>query len=249
MKTRDLQAGYTLIEIVVVIIIVAIIAATALRSMRTINDVTKTEATKQTLDRLAVAIVGDPKTTSEGTRIDYGYVGDVGALPPNLDALVQNPGSYATWHGPYVRDQYSSGGANTEFKKDGWETDIAYSGGVTLTSTGGGSSITRNLENSTDDLLRNRVTVVVLDQSGNVPGTIYKDSVHFLLSFPNGAGGRLARVGNPDRNGYAVFDSIPIGQQTLRVIYSPFNDTLTRIITVNPGENSYSQVNLFRKAW
>lgn len=249
MSTRKFQAGYTLIEIVVVIVIIAILATTAIRSMRTINDVTRVETTRQTLDRLAAAIVGDPNITSEGTRINYGYVGDIGSLPPNLDALVQNPGSYSTWRGPYVRDQYTSGGANTEFKKDGWGTDIAYTGGVTLTSTGNGSPIARNLANSADNLLHNRVTLVVADQDGNVPGTVYKDSVSFVLSYPDGSGGITTRSEHPDRNGYAVFDSTPIGQQTLRVIYSPANDTLTRVITINPGEDSYSQINLFRNVW
>jgi prepilin-type N-terminal cleavage/methylation domain-containing protein len=249
MNKRRRQTGYTLVEVVVVIIIVGILATTAMRSMRSISDVTRTEDTKLRLDRLAKAMVGDPTVTSEGNRVSYGYVGDIGALPASLDALVQNPGSYTTWHGPYIRDDYSSGGTNTNFKQDGWGKEIAFSGGASLISSGSGSNITRNLANATSALLHNKVTVVVTDMNRNVPGTAYKDSVRFVLSLPDGAGGVATRTKNPDKNGYAQFDSIPVGLQTLKVVYTPTNDTTTRRLNVNPGENTYTEISLYRKTW
>ncbi|RME30712.1 MAG: type II secretion system protein, partial [Candidatus Zixiibacteriota bacterium] len=97
------QRGYSLIELVVVLIIVGILASVALKSLRTAGVVAKTEQTRHELDKLAWAITGNPERSSGGVRSDYGYIGDVGALPPNLDALVTNPG-YATWKGPYIRD-------------------------------------------------------------------------------------------------------------------------------------------------
>ena len=68
----------------------------------------RTETTIARMDMLARAIAGDPNLISGGVRSDFGYVGDVGALPSNLDQLVTNPG-YSTWGGPYVRDEYSAG--------------------------------------------------------------------------------------------------------------------------------------------
>ena len=93
--------GYSLIELLVVIIILGVIATVAVKSLTGVNDTVRIEETRQELSHLAWAIAGRPKLVSGGQRTDYGYVGDVGSLPVNLTALVQNPGSYSTWDGPY----------------------------------------------------------------------------------------------------------------------------------------------------
>ncbi|MCK4371866.1 MAG: prepilin-type N-terminal cleavage/methylation domain-containing protein, partial [candidate division Zixibacteria bacterium] len=100
------ETGYSLIELIIVIVIVAIIASVAVKSLKGTNEVVRTEETKAELEQLAYAVAGNPAVLSGGARTDYGYVGDVGALPPNLDALVTNPGGYGTWDGPYVRDDF-----------------------------------------------------------------------------------------------------------------------------------------------
>jgi prepilin-type N-terminal cleavage/methylation domain-containing protein len=124
--------GYSLIELLVVIVIVSIITAVALKSLRTVNDTVRIENTKKELDQLAYSVSGDPNLTSGGGRIDFGYVGDIGSMPPNLDALVSNPGGFATWQGPYLRDDYlpSAGSSNTEF--DDWGDAYAYAAGISI---------------------------------------------------------------------------------------------------------------------
>lgn len=243
--------GYSIIELLVVIVIVGIITAVALKSLSTVNDTARTERTKKELDQLAYAVGGDPNLTSGGARTDFGYVGDVGSMPPNLDALVSNPGGYATWQGPYLRDDYlpSTGSSNTEFKVDEWGTAYSYSGSNTISSTGGGLTITRSLANSVNDLLRNPVSVTVTDINKYPPGDNFKDSIVISLTHPNGAGGVAARTKNPGGDGFVQIDSVPVGQHTLKVIYTPQNDTLTRKIVVNPGELAAIDVNLFRAVW
>lgn len=241
--------GYTLVEVLVVVIILGVLSTIAVKSLKGINDVTKTEQTRKTLDQLAFAIAGDPSILSAGKRASFGYLGDVGSLPPNLDALVLNPGSYATWHGPYIRDQFTTGGANSSFKLDGWGRNISYSGGNALTSTGGSTTLSRSLSDAVSDLVVNKVTVVVTDLDKTPPGTAYKDSVRIVLNVPNGAGSIAARVKIPDRGGVAQFDSIPIGRQELIVVYLPTSDTVTRTITVEPKSNPYIELSLFRSVW
>ena len=243
------QKGYSLIELVIVLIIIGIISGVAMKSLKSTTDVTRTEETKSELRKLAFAVAGDPNLISGGVRADYGYVGDVGAMPPDMDALVTNPGSYSTWDGPYIRDELSSGGADVYFKIDAWGTTYSYSAGNTITSTGGSTTIARMIANSVSDLLYNQVSVVVTDLGNSPPGSTYKDSVTVLLNYPNGAGGIATSSKSPAADGYVVFDSIPIGIHTLRTVYIPDNDTLRRKVNINPGSNSYSEVTLTGNHW
>lgn len=119
-KAARLQGGFTLIEVVITIIILGILSGVAVRQLSSTVATAQYEQTKLEMEALSQAIVGNPLAYSAGTRVDFGYVGDVGALPPNLDALVQNPGGYATWKGPYI----SRGKTDTDFKLDGW--GVAY---------------------------------------------------------------------------------------------------------------------------
>ncbi len=250
MKARITQShGYSFIELIVVIIIVGIIATVAMRSMRGANDVAKVELTKQRLDRIAKAIVGDPSLVSGGNRTSYGYVGDVGAFPSNLDALASNPGGYTTWRGPYIVDDLTPDGSNTRFKQDGWGQTLTYSGGVTIGSSGGGSAITRTISPSASALLYNQVSVTITDLNLVPPGNIYRDSVKALLDIPNGSGATTTKVKFPSADGYLRFDSIPIGLHQLRVVYAPFNDTLRRQLAVDPSSTSAVNIQLFRKVW
>ncbi len=249
MRRIQSQVGYSLIELVLVIIIIGIIASIAMKSLRSVNDTARVEETKRELDRLAWAVAGDPNLVSGGVRTDFGYVGDVGSMPPNLDALVSNPGSYATWDGPYIQDDFSIDGSNTQFKLDAWGQAYSYSAGNTLTSTGGGTTITREIANSTGDLLINKVAVMITDLGGTPPGAAYKDSVKFLLTCPNGSGSTTTKTRFPGTDGFAEFDSIPIGIHTLRIVYIPDNDTLTRKVGINPGQDSFTEVHLFKNVW
>lgn len=245
------EAGYSLLELVIVIVIVAILATVAMKSQTATNEVVRVEETRGELEQLAWAIAGNRALVSGGSRIDFGYVGDVGALPANLDALVTNPGGLATWDGPYVRDDFYSaaGGPSTEFKIDAWGVAYQYSGGSSIVSTGGGTTITRRIANATDDLLYNRLTVTVTDLNNDPPGGIYRDSVRLVLIQPDGSGSFATRTLYPNANGLVVFDSIPIGQQTLRTVYLPTNDTLTRLVTITPGRNSFIETQLFGDLW
>jgi len=237
--------GFTLIEVVLVVIIAGILATVALRSVALVSDAARTEETKQELDRLAEAMVGRAELHSAGVRSDYGYVGDVGALPPNLDALVTNPG-LATWHGPYVSNRFEQSGA--DFKTDAWGAPYSFSG-VDIRSTGSGQSIVRKVAGSIDELLRNRVMGNVYDADGTAPGNDYRDSVRIILTIPNGSGGVNVRSVLTDAGGYFVFDSIPIGKHDLNVIYLPDADTLHRFVSVNPDAAVYGEYFLTENLW
>lgn len=225
--------GFTMIELVVVIIVLGIIAGVAVRKMGGAISAAQVEQTKAELDNLAYAIVGNPGSYALGSRGDFGYLGDVGALPPNLDALYANPGGYATWNGPYIE----RGIKGTDFKKDAWGSDYILTG-TTLRSTGSGSNIDKLFANSVAALTSDTITGIVFDANLTRPGSVYKDSLKILLTYPNGAGGNTTATTFPDGNGRFTIANLPIGTRTLRVIYIPMSDTMSLPVTLYPGKTS-----------
>jgi prepilin-type N-terminal cleavage/methylation domain-containing protein len=237
-----LSYGYTLIELIVVLLIIGALASVAVKSLSVANRTARAEETKRELEHIAFAIAGNPDLVSGGSRTDFGFIGDMGSFPPDLNALVANPGGWITWQGPYISDKFSTDGSSSRFQYDAWGVAYDYSGGIAITSVGGPESITRQLANSAADLLYNQVSLVVVDLDNTPPGTDYKDSIDFVLDYPDGAGSISRVIKNPGGNGYVQFDSIPVGSHLVRIVYVPDNDTLVRRVTVEPGEDFYSEV-------
>ncbi|MEW5795252.1 MAG: prepilin-type N-terminal cleavage/methylation domain-containing protein [Candidatus Zixiibacteriota bacterium] len=245
-RSSFVDRGFTLVELVLVIVIIGILATTVLRTGGALFETAKTEQTKHELDALALAMVGNSQLDNNGVRVDFGYVGDIGALPPNLDALYTNPGGYATWNGPYVANRFTQ--TADDFKTDAWGVTYNYSG-VSLTSTGSGSNIVRRVANSTAELLLNSVSGTVTDLSGTPPGSVYCDSVEVQLFYPDGAGAVTGVTGYPDAGGYFAFDSLPIGNHRIAIVYTPTGDTLHRIVSIAPGSSPYSEYHLTSDVW
>lgn len=246
---KNSDSGYSLIEMVVVIIIIGILAAIVSKSLGKATEVSRTEETKKEMELLSYAIAGNPNLISNGRRTDFGYVGDIGALPADWDALVSNPGGYVTWNGPYIKDQFASGAGDTEFKLDAWGQQYSSPASVSISSTGGGFSITRDIANSSDNLFANSVYAVITDLDNSPPGVTYGDSVRFLITIPDGSGSYLIKSGTPGSDGFCRIDSIPIGNHLFQTVYIPNNDTLTRRINVNPGQDLYLNLSHFADIW
>lgn len=232
MSTRPRHKGFTLIEMVVMIVVLGIIAVVATKTLTQSVQTARYEHTKRELDELTHAIVGNPGVFTGGARTDFGYVGDIGALPPNLDALVQNPGLYATWEGPYM----SRGIAGDDFKKDGWGSEYVFAGTL-IRSTGSGADIDRVITGSTTELLANTVEGTLADADQGLPGEIFRDSVLVRLTYPDGSGGLTTAAIAPDSHGYFRFTGVPVGNHGLSIIYIPDSDTVTLAITVCPGRD------------
>jgi len=195
---------------------------------------------------LAYAIAGNPNLQDNGVRSDFGYVGDIGALPPDLDALYANPGGYATWKGPYVGNRFSQ--TPGDFKTDAWGNLYVYSG-TGITSTGSGSDITRRVAPTADELLFNRTSGTITDRDGTPPGSVWRDSVRVTLTYPNGSGSTVSRTVFPDAGGFFSFDSLPIGNHRLGIDYRPTGDTLYRLVSVTPRSRGYADYRLNSNVW
>lgn len=130
--------GFTLIEIIVTMAILSILAGTLVPMVYRVWESNELALTRGRMADLKIAIAGDPNLYQQGVRSHYGFVGDIGALPGNLDELILDSGGVG-WNGPYL-----GGGFNTvTFKEDAWGQPIAYNehdppllvSGVTISAT------------------------------------------------------------------------------------------------------------------
>lgn len=228
--------GFSLIELTVMIIIIGILTSVAMQSMTTVVEDARLVKTRMEMQTLANAIVGNPELIAGGTRSDFGYLGDVGAFPANLNNLITNPGGFSTWNGPYISGRFSQDTAG--IKTDEWGAAYGYSGGITISSTGSGSTVTKKIADATSDYLLNKLNGTIKDADDAVPGVTYLDSVDILIAIPNGGGGVVTKIYAPDSAGIFFLDSLPAGTHSLDIIYTPDVDTLHRYVTILPRHKS-----------
>lgn len=224
--------GFGLIELTMVIIIIGVLAAVAMQSATVMVQDARRIQTEREMETLAHAITGDPSMISNGGRTDFGYVGDIGSFPTNLQALYQNPGGYSTWSGPYLPPGITEDAVG--FKTDEWGTLYAYTGGVTIQSTGSGTTLSRKVADQVSDYTINTLNGTIKDADDSLPGVIYMDSVDITVTVPNGSGGAATKSYAPDAVGAFTLDSLPVGTHPLKMIYTPNVDTLLRYVTILP---------------
>lgn len=116
------RRGFTLIEMIVAMAIMSIMAGILVPMIYRVWESNEAALTRERMAELKTAIAGNPRLYQQGVRSHYGFVGDIGALPDNLDDLISDSAVWANWNGPYL-----GGGFDTaKFKRDAWGQPIAY---------------------------------------------------------------------------------------------------------------------------
>lgn len=225
------ERGFTLIEILMAIVIIGILATVAMRSLEGSVERSRFVETQNEMGELVGAITGNADLYANGLRSDFGYVGDIGTVPSSLDDLVTDPG-LGTWNGPYVTGRFAQDAQG--FKKDAWGNTYTFANGITISSTGGGSTpMTKSAAAVASDLTSNDVIGTVTDAAGNPPGDS-SVAISVTISFPDGIGGTTTTTVNPGSGGSFTVSGIPIGNQQVEAVYRATDDTVTAFVSVLP---------------
>jgi len=239
--------GVTLIELLVVLMILSLILTAAVKTWDVTLERSRFEQTRQKLEALTKAIVGDPDYLVNGERVDFGYIGDMGSLPRTLADLavapLVAPAESSRWRGPYVKGVFSQ--SPDAYRIDGWGDTIVYNSDSMFVRSYGGRLvdrtkwITRTFGYTKAEVLRDSVAGRVVDIRGMAPphDTI-RIRIAVQLEYP--------REGKPHRDsitpgseGQFWFRDIPQGIQLLRAVYwrsimPPIAETTQKYITVLP---------------
>ncbi len=231
MKRISDNSGFTLVELVVMIVVIGIISAIAVFNIDRNVESAQFSAAKAEMDQIARSIAGNPDLYEGGARSDFGYIGDIGALPDSIGDLINNIHSFGTWRGPYL-----NAGTEADYRLDPWGTQYSLNDTMII-STGSGSTITKAIAPSRAALVANELSGRISDATGDSPGTSFRDSVDVILFYPDGAGGISNISINPDETGAFSYTGIPIGNHRLQIISIPDADTVNYELSFVPGRN------------
>ncbi len=242
------QKGFTLVEVIVVLAVVAILAAIAVPAALRIFQVTAEEGTREEMDGLKKAMIGDPRKLQSSFRSDFGFLGDIGCLPANLDRILTQGAlpafsfnttlqAGAGWKGPYITGA-AVGEEPEDFKNDQLGNPYTYTPAAgpcpltaTLTSNGPDGAFS-----TSDDIT---LSLIANETTGTIRGTV-KDAagnplavVPMNLIFPSNGGLSVVTV-ITDANGNYSFTSVPFGQRSVQV------DLFSALIVLSPGSVTIS---------
>ena len=83
------ETGFTLVELMMVLLIITVTTKIVTVSFVDIGYTARYEQTKERLESIRQAILGNPKQTINGQQAVSGFVADMGRLPDNLRELLQ----------------------------------------------------------------------------------------------------------------------------------------------------------------
>ena len=257
---RSLNSGFSLIEAVVTLAVIAIISvglvSVAASAMTALLEAT----TREDLTDMQSAVRGNPVVVAGGARAAFGYVGDMGNLPANIEDLWikgSQPvfsfdtalGTGAGWNGPYLEtDAVQFIG---DLGRDAWGEDFFYDTTQYFDPTLGVTIFGKLASKGADGVLSNEDDLTVLFRRrqivGRVQGFVRDElgnavsGVDVVANFPQNG---ILTTGTVKTNniGFYQFAEIPFGRRSLtpqpKLIYAPGT-------AVTPGANVRVTVNNF----
>ncbi|MEO0116260.1 MAG: prepilin-type N-terminal cleavage/methylation domain-containing protein [candidate division WOR-3 bacterium] len=223
-----MRRGVTLLELIIVMLIIGVLASVTLSAIDRVRERGLFDETMAEMKAIVKAITGDPELLSDGKRIDFGYVGDLGKLPDSLGGLIRPEGEL--WKGPYYKISFRED--EESYKKDAWGRYYQYSPeDLTIRSFGNGQvTLTYRIADSLSDLFNNTIYGQVLDRENTPPGDLAERLI-LKITYPRNGEMREDSV-QPNRDGFYQFSGVPIGRHWLKLV-TPY-ETLGKYAIVTP---------------
>lgn len=239
------KKAFTLIEVVLTMLLLALFAGIGAVIVGENADASRFEQTRQHLEKIRQAIVGDTSLNPKSSRrTNFGFTGDWGGLPSAMSNLTTNPGSAysfnstygfgAGWRGPYITSAISG----IDSLKDAWDRALVLdvvASPATVTSYGsdGTAGATAGQTYSQDIVVqiptrqwRATVRGRVLQGSSGLSGRTV------VIRYPSGGTITSASVSSGG-NGDFQFTNIPMGIRSIEVT-APVTLGPKQIIVDNP---------------
>lgn len=250
------EVGFTFIEVILAIILVGLLAALAANLLANSLDQSRFNDSFKEMKAIQTALVGNPELTNAGVRSDFGYVGDMGALPTSLTELLEQGaqpawavydadlGAGTGWRGPYIDNKRDDSGTYLA-TRDGWgnayrfnELDIAGTGQVRSWGSdgaSGGSGFAADItvpETSLVPEITGSVSGRVTDALGN---PVRSNTV--TIRHPNPASpGNFTDTSTTSNatDGSFSFTGIPIGKHRIQTVIG--GQTVKHLVVVLPNQ-------------
>lgn len=228
------EKGFSLIELIVVIVILGILSLVAIRNISTTTENAKFQATIAEMEQIEHAMIGNESLFANGVRIDFGYVGDMGAFPTALTGLVQNMGG--NWKGPYIAINFQED--PNDYLNDAWGTLYQWTTTtLTLLSPGNGNPITKVVGGSgaaQTDFLNNTIAGTISDRNAFSPTAAELANITVTLTLQSTG----TRTGTTQAGGSYTIANVPIGNHVITAVYSTTPETVKRSVCVVPRSNN-----------
>lgn len=228
------EKGFSLIELVVVIVILGILSLVAIRNISTTTENAKFQATIAEMEQLEHAMIGNESLFANGVRIDFGYVGDMGAFPAALTNLVQNMGG--NWKGPYITINFQED--PNDYLNDAWGALYQWTAAsLTIVSPGNGNPITKVAGGTgavQTDFLNNAVAGTISSRSGFTPTDAELANMTITLTLQSTG----TRTATKQSGGSYSIANVPIGNHVITAVYSTIPETVKRSVCVVPKSNN-----------
>ncbi len=257
---RKALKGFTLIEIIVCLAVFGVLLGTMIPLGIQISFKRREQHSLDELATLKVAIAGDPQVVADGSRLSFGYIGDMGNLPASLEDLYKK-GSQpafsfdstkkigAGWNGPYI-DPTIVEHIET-LKTDAFGNDYDYTTTPFTDSTVGatveGRIRSKGKDSTTggdDDL---SVEIFNSEAKSKVVGSVENGSGNRLsgasvtMNYPSN-GSLTTSSALTDSNGVFSFDDIPYGIRSISITSGPSSSTI--VVTIQSPITELGEITL-----
>ena len=81
LRIHNSERGFSLVELTVVLLLITLLASVAVRETAELGFQTRYEQTRERLDMIRQAILGNPRQIINGQQAVSGFVADMGRLP------------------------------------------------------------------------------------------------------------------------------------------------------------------------